>query len=85
MTYTTLYLGLRTVIEGGVLTAGNTSQVSDVALACVLMDGALAAKQNVTPLVIYTSISVTGCEPDEMGIGPKFAVPKLLKQHRLTI
>ena len=48
MTYTTLYLGLRTVIEGGVLTAGNTSQVSDVALACVLMDGALAAKQNVT-------------------------------------
>jgi len=59
MTYTTLYLGLRTVIEGGVLTAGNTSQVSDVALACVLMDGALAAKQNVTPLGIYTSISVT--------------------------
>lgn len=77
--------GLRTVIEGGVITAGNASQLSDGASACVLMEGSLAAKQNVTPLGIYRGIAVAGCEPDEMGIGPIFAIPKLLKQHGLTI
>jgi acetyl-CoA C-acetyltransferase len=77
--------GLRTVIEGGVITAGNASQLSDGASACVLMEGSLAAKQNATPLGIYRGIAVAGCEPDEMGIGPIFSVPKLLKQHGLTI
>jgi acetyl-CoA C-acetyltransferase len=77
--------GLRTVIDNGVITAGNASQLSDGASACVLMEGSLAAKQNVTPLGIYRGIAVAGCEPDEMGIGPIFAVPKLLKQHGLTI
>ena len=77
--------GLRTVIYGGVITAGNASQLSDGASACVLMESSLAAKQNITPLGIYRGIAVAGCEPDEMGIGPIFAVPKLLKQHGLTI
>ena len=77
--------GLRTVIEGGVITAGNASQLSDGASACVLMEGSMAAKQNVTPLGIYRGIAIAGCEPDEMGIGPIFAIPKLLKQHGLTI
>jgi len=77
--------GLRTVIDGGVITAGNASQLSDGASACVLMEGSLAAKLEGTPLGIYRGIAVAGCEPDEMGIGPIFAVPKLLKQHGLTI
>ena len=77
--------GLRTVIDGGVITAGNASQLSDGASACVLMESSLAAKQNITPLGIYRGIAVAGCEQDEMGIGPIFAVPKLLKQHGLTI
>ena len=67
------------------ITAGNASQLSDGASACVLMESSLAAKQNITPLGIYRGIAVAGCEPDEMGIGPIFAVPKLLKQHGLTI
>ncbi len=77
--------GLRTVVDGGVITAGNASQLSDGASACVLMEGSLAAKLEGTPLGIYRGIAVAGCEPDEMGIGPIFAVPKLLKQHGLTI
>jgi acetyl-CoA C-acetyltransferase len=77
--------GLRTVIHGGVITAGNASQLSDGASACILMESSLAAKQNITPLGIYRGIAVAGCEPDEMGIGPIFAIPKLLKQHGLTI
>ena len=77
--------GLRTVIDGGVITAGNASQLSDGASACILMESSLAAKQNITPLGIYRGIAVAGCEPDEMGIGPIFAIPKLLKQHGLTI
>jgi acetyl-CoA C-acetyltransferase len=77
--------GLRTVIEGGVITAGNASQLSDGSSACVLMEGSLAAKQKVRPLGIYRGMAVAGCEPDEMGIGPIYAVPKLLKQHGLKI
>jgi len=77
--------GLRTVVDGGVITAGNASQLSDGASACILMESSLAAKQNITPLGIYRGIAVAGCEPDEMGIGPIFAIPKLLKQHGLTI
>ncbi len=77
--------GLKTVIDGGVITAGNASQLSDGASACVLMESSLAAKSNQSPLGIYRGIAVAGCEPDEMGIGPIYAVPKLLKQHGLSM
>lgn len=77
--------GLRLVNEGGTITAGNASQMSDGASACVLMDSKLAEQRGVNPLGIYRGIAVAGCEPDEMGIGPVFAIPKLLKQHGLKI
>lgn len=77
--------GLRLVNEGGTITAGNASQLSDGASACVLMDSKLAEQKGVEPLGIYRGIAVAGCEPDEMGIGPVFAVPKLLKQHGLKM
>jgi acetyl-CoA C-acetyltransferase len=77
--------GLKPVIEGGTITAGNASQLSDGASACVLMDGALAAQRKLEPLGVYRGIAVAGLPPEEMGIGPLLAVPKLLKQHRLTI
>ncbi len=77
--------GLNPVIENGSITAGNASQLSDGASACVLMEAATAAKHAVTPLGIYRGMSVAGCEPDEMGIGPIYAVPKLLKQHGLKM
>jgi acetyl-CoA C-acetyltransferase len=76
---------LKPVIESGVITAGNASQLSDGASASVLMDSKLAEQQNLTPLGVYRGIAVAGCEPDEMGIGPIFAVPKLLKQHGLSM
>ncbi len=77
--------GLRLVNEGGTITAGNASQLSDGASACVVMDSKLAEQNNIEPLGIYRGIAVAGCEPDEMGIGPVFAVPKLLKQHGLSV
>lgn len=77
--------GLKPVIEGGCITAGNASQLSDGASASVLMDSKLAEQQNLTPLGAYRGIAVAGCEPDEMGIGPIYAVPKLLKQHGLKV
>ncbi|MBX2871259.1 MAG: acetyl-CoA C-acyltransferase [Saprospiraceae bacterium] len=77
--------GLRLVNEGGTITAGNASQLSDGASACVLMDGKLAEQRGLKPLGAYRGIAVAGCEPDEMGIGPVFAVPKLLKQHGLKM
>ena len=77
--------GLNPVIENGSITAGNASQLSDGASACVLMEAATAAKHTVTPLGIYRGMAVAGCEPDEMGIGPIYAVPKLLKQHGLKM
>jgi acetyl-CoA C-acetyltransferase len=77
--------GLKTVIEGGTITAGNASQLSDGSSAQVLMDAKLAEQRGLQPLGIYRGIAVAGCEPDEMGIGPVFAVPKLLKQHGLSI
>jgi acetyl-CoA acetyltransferase family protein len=77
--------GLKPVIEGGTVTAGNASQLSDGASACVLMDGALAAQRNLKPLGLYRGIAVAGLAPEEMGIGPVLAVPKLLKQHGLTV
>ena len=77
--------GLKPVIEGGVITAGNASQLSDGASASVLVDSKLAEQRGLEPLGVYRGIAVAGCEPDEMGIGPIFAVPKLLNQHGLTM
>ena len=77
--------GLKTVIEGGTITAGNASQLSDGASASVLMDSKLAEQRGLEPLGVYRGIAVAGCEPDEMGIGPVYAVPKLLKQQGLSM
>ena len=71
--------GLVPVI-GGTITAGNASQLSDGASACVVMDAALADKRGLEPLGYYRGLAVAGCAPDEMGIGPIFAVPKLLER-----
>jgi acetyl-CoA C-acetyltransferase len=70
---------LKPVIPGGVITAGNSSQLSDGASACVLMHEAEASARGLAPLGRYLGIAVAGCEPAEMGIGPVYAVPKLLK------
>jgi acetyl-CoA C-acetyltransferase len=69
----------------GFITAGNASQLSDGAAACVVMEAGVAARRGLAPLGRYVGIAVAGTEPDEMGIGPVFAVPKLLRQHGLTI
>ena len=71
---------LKPAIEGGVIAAGNASQFSDGASAQVLMSARVAAGKGLTPLGIYRGFAVAGCEPDEMGIGPVFAIPKLLKK-----
>lgn len=76
---------LKTVVEGGTITAGNASQLSDGSSAQVVMDARLAEQRGLEPLGIYRGMAVAGCEPDEMGIGPVFAVPKLLKQHGLGV
>ncbi len=73
------------VREGRFITAGNASQLSDGASACVLMEESEAERRGLSPLGIYRGIAVAGCAPDEMGIGPVFAVPKLLAQHGVTI
>ena len=78
-------VGLKAVIEGGTITAGNASQLSDGASAAVVMDAKLAEQRNIEPLGIYRGLAVAGCEPDEMGIGPVFAVPKLLERNGLTV
>ena len=75
--------GLKPVIEGGCITAGNASQLSDGASSCVVMEAELAAKRGLTPLGRYMGMAVAGTEPDEMGIGPVFAVPKLLERFGL--
>tara|TARA_B100001540_G_scaffold314386_1_gene339202 strand:- start:1135 stop:1938 length:804 start_codon:yes stop_codon:yes gene_type:complete len=67
------------------ITAGNASQLSDGASACVVMDSKLAERKNIEPLGVYKGLAVAGCEPDEMGIGPVFAVPRLLKRFGLKI
>jgi acetyl-CoA C-acetyltransferase len=77
--------GLKTVVEGGTITAGNASQLSDGSSAQVLMDAKVAEQEGLEPLGIYRGMAVAGCAPDEMGIGPVFAVPKLLKQHGLSV
>jgi len=76
---------LRTVRENGCITAGNASQLSDGASAAVVMEARLAEKRGLQPLGIYRGTAVAGCEPDEMGIGPVFAVPKLLQRNGLTM
>ncbi|MBT8764928.1 acetyl-CoA C-acyltransferase [Metapseudomonas boanensis] len=76
---------LKPVVEGGSITAGNASQLSDGASACVLMNGSLAAARGITPLGLYRGIAVAGLAPEEMGIGPVFAIPKLLRQHGLGV
>ena len=76
---------LKPVRQGGVITAGNASQLSDGASACLLMERKLAEKQGLTPLGIYRGLAVAGCEPDEMGIGPVFAIPRLLQRNGLKI
>jgi acetyl-CoA C-acetyltransferase len=76
---------IRTAIPGGVISAGNASQFSDGASAAVVMDAKLAQQRNLQPLGIFRGFAIAGCEPDEMGIGPVFAVPKLLKRAGLTV
>lgn len=75
--------GLKPVFEGGVITAGNASQLSDGASASVLMDSTLAEKKGLQPLGAYRGMAVAGVDPDEMGIGPVKAVPKLLQRFNL--
>lgn len=76
---------LRPVIDGGSVTAGNASQLSDGASACVMMESRLAERRGLTPLGVYRGIAVAGCAPEEMGIGPVYAIPKLLKRHGLKV
>ena len=77
--------GLRSALPGGLVTAGNASQFSDGAGACVVMDETLAEKRGLKPLGRFLGFAVAGCEPDEMGIGPVFAVPKALSRLGLTV
>ena len=76
---------IKPAIEGGTIAAGNASQFSDGASACVVMDAKLAEKRNLRPLGIFRGFAVAGCEPDEMGIGPVFAVPRLLARTGLKM
>ena len=76
---------IRSAVPGGVVSAGNASQFSDGASASVLMSADAAARKGLQPLGIFRGFAVAGCEPDEMGIGPVFAVPKLLKNAGLTV
>ena len=77
--------GLKPVRENGLITAGNASQLSDGASACVVMEAGAASMRGLEPLGTYRGTAVAGCEPDEMGIGPVFAVPKLLERNGLKI
>ena len=72
-------------VTDGSITAGNSSQLSDGAAAVVLMEAKEAEKRGLQPLGLYKGLIATGCEPDEMGIGPVFAIPKLLERHGLTM
>ena len=77
--------GLKTVRENGFITAGNASQLSDGASASVVMEASVAERRGLAPLGIYRGTAIAGCEPDEMGIGPVIAVPKLLQRNGLTM
>ncbi len=76
---------IRPAMPGGVIAAGNASQFSDGASACVVMSDRAAAKTGAKPLGIFRGFAVAGCEPDEMGIGPAFAVPKLLARTGVKV
>ncbi|HJV85005.1 MAG TPA: acetyl-CoA C-acyltransferase [Noviherbaspirillum sp.] len=76
---------IRTAIPGGVITAGNASQYSDGASVAIVMNSKLAEQKGLKPLGIFRGFAVAGCEPDEMGIGPVFAIPKLLKKAGLKV
>ncbi len=76
---------IKPAVEGGVISAGNASQFSDGASACVVMNSKVAERRGLKPLGIYRGFAVAGCEPDEMGIGPVFAVPKLLQRAGLKV
>jgi len=80
-----VFRGGMEIREGKYITAGNASQFSDGASACVVMEAATAAKRGIKPLGIFRGFAVAGCEPDEMGIGPVFAVPRLLERHGLKV
>jgi acetyl-CoA C-acetyltransferase len=76
---------LRSALPGGIVTAGNASQFSDGASACLVMNGKRAEQLGLQAMGIFRGFAVAGCEPDEMGIGPVFAVPRLLKRAGLTV
>ncbi|HEU4519710.1 MAG TPA: acetyl-CoA C-acyltransferase, partial [Microvirga sp.] len=80
-----VFKGGQRVAEGRFITAGNASQLSDGASASVLMEAREAERRGLAPLGVYRGMAVAGCDPDEMGIGPVFAVPKLLRQHGLSM
>jgi acetyl-CoA C-acetyltransferase len=77
--------GIRSAVPGGVITAGNASQFSDGAGACVVVSETYAEQKGLHPLGRFLGFAIAGCEPDEMGIGPVFAVPKVLKRLGLTV
>ncbi len=80
-----VFQGGQEIKVGKYITAGNASQFADGSSACVIMDSALAAKKGLKPLGIFRGFATSGCEPDEMGIGPVFAVPRLLERHGLKV
>jgi acetyl-CoA C-acetyltransferase len=81
----TVFGGGEEIKEGRFITAGNASQLSDGASASVIMEATEAERRGLTPLGAFRGMAVAGCEPDEMGIGPVFAVPRLLERHGLTV
>ncbi len=80
-----VFKGGQQVKQGEYITAGNASQLSDGASACVLMEAKEAERRGLQPLGIYRGMAAAGCDPDEMGIGPVFAVPKLLERNGLKV
>ena len=80
-----VHMGGQQIAQGKYITAGNASQFADGASACVVMSEDMAAKKNLKPLGIFKGFAVAGVEPEEMGIGPALAVPRLLKRHNLTV
>jgi len=76
---------IKPALPGGVIAAGNASQFSDGAAACVVMSADVAARRGLAPMGVFRGFAVAGCEPDEMGLGPVFAVSRLLSQTRLCV
>jgi acetyl-CoA acetyltransferase family protein len=80
-----VFSGGQQIAQGKYITAGNASQFADGASAAVVMESSEAARRGIKPLGIFRGFAVAGCEPDEMGIGPVFAVPRLLQRHGLKV